>query len=193
MEHFESVDAYLEKSEQWPDEVAALREVLLGCRLEETIKWGKPCYMRDGSNIALIQEFKDHLALMFFKGALLDDPDGVLEDVGPNSRAARRMHFTSVAEVERRAKTVEAYVERAIEVEQSGAEVGPAPEPELADELQEALGRDPELRKAWDDLTPGRRRAYNLHIAGAKRSETRASRVEKHIPKILAGKGPNDR
>lgn len=193
MEHFESVDAYLEKSEQWPDEVAALRKVMLGCKLDETIKWGKPCYMRDGSNIALMQEFKDHLALMFFKGALLDDPDGVLEEVGPNSRAARRMHFTSVAEVKKRKKTVEDYVARAVEVEQSGAEVGPAPEPDLAEELQDALDQDPRLKEAWEGLTPGRRRAYNLHIAGAKQSKTRASRVEKHIPKILEGKGLNDR
>ncbi|HEU5083870.1 MAG TPA: YdeI/OmpD-associated family protein [Acidimicrobiales bacterium] len=193
MEHFDDVDQYLERSEQWPAEVAALREVLLGCGLTEVIKWGKPCYVHDGRNIALVQEFKDFLALMFFKGALLDDPDGVLEAQGPNSRSARRMCFTSVDDVTRSAGTIEAYVAAAIEVEESGAEVGPPPELDLVDELRERLDRDPALKEAFEALTPGRQRAYNLHVAGAKRSETRVARIEKHVPRILQGKGPNDR
>lgn len=193
MEHFESVDAYVACSELWPDEVAALRTVLLGCDLTETIKWGKPCYVHDDRNIVIMQEFKDNLALMFFKGTLLDDPDGVLHDVGPNSRAARRMHFTSVAEVRGQKKTVEAYVGRAIELEESGAEIAPPEELGLVAELQERLDRDPALRTAFEALTPGRQRAYNLQIAGAKQSTTRAARAEKHIPRILEGKGLNDR
>ena len=193
MEDFENVEAYLEQSEQWPDEVAALRGVLLGCGLGETIKWGKPCYTHDGGNIAIVQEFKDFVALMFFKGALLDDPDGVLTDVGPNSRSARRMQFTSVDEVAGSAGSIEAYVARAVEVEESGAEVGPAPEEELAEELQDRLDQDQALKEAFESLTPGRQRAYNLHVSGAKQSKTRAARVEKHIPRILEGKGLNDR
>lgn len=193
MEHFEDVDEYLARSERWPDEVAALREVLLRCEVDEAIKWGKPCYVHEGANIALIQEFKDLLALMFFKGALLGDPEGVLEAQGPNSRSARRMCFRSVDDVTRLAPTVEAYVAEAIDVEASGAEVGPPPELDLADELRERLDADPALKRAFDALTPGRQRAYHLHVASAKRSETRAARVEKHVPRILEGKGPNDR
>lgn len=193
MQDFESVDEYLACSEQWPAEARALREVLLGCGLAEAVKWGKPCYLHQGRNIALIQEFKDFLALMFFKGALLDDPDGVLEAQGPNSRSARRMCFTSVDDVTRSAGTIQAYVAAAVELEESGAEVGPPPELELVDELRDRLDRDPALKEAFEALTPGRQRAYNLHVAGAKRPETRVARVEKHVPRILQGKGPNDR
>lgn len=193
MEDFESVDEYLARSERWPEEIAALREVLLGRGLTETIKWGKPCYGHDGDNIALVQEFKDFLALLFFKGALLDDPEGVLEAQGPNSRAARRICFRSVDDVARLAGAVAAYLDEAIEVERSGAEVGPPPELELVDELQARLDQDPALKAAFEALTPGRQRGYNLHVAGAKRSETRARRVEKHVPRILEGKGLNDR
>lgn len=193
MEHFEDVDEYVSQSEQWPDEVAALRDVLLGCGLAETIKWGKPCYTHGGRNIVLVQEFKDFLALMFFKGALLDDPDGVLEAQGPNSRSARRMRFTSVDDVAEAAETVEAYVTDAIDVEESGAEVGPAPEPDLVEELRQRLDQDPALEEAFEALTPGRQRGYNLYFGGAKQSKTRAARVEKHVPRILEGKGLHDR
>ena len=167
--------------------------MLLDCGLTETIKWGKPCYMHDGGNIVLVQEFKDFLALMFFKGALLDDPDGVLEDQGPNTRSARRMRFASVDDVTRSAETIGAYVAAAIGVEESGAEVGPPPELELVDELQDRLDDDPALKEAFESLTPGRQRAYNLHVAGAKQSKTRVARVEKHVSRILEGKGLNDR
>lgn len=193
MEDYDSVDEYLERSEQWPAEVAALREILQGCELAETIKWGKPCYLHDGRNIALIQEFKDFVALMFFKGVLLDDPDGLLHDVGPNSRSARRMQFTAVDEVEGTAKSIASYVVAAIEVEEAGLEIEQSEELELVDELRERLDQDPELKKAFEALTPGRRRGYNLHIGGAKQSKTRVARIDKHAPRIMAGKGLNDR
>ena len=193
MQHFDSVDDYIAHSEQWPDEVAALRSVLVGCDLEEAVKWGKPCYTRNGSNIVLVQEFKDFLALMFFKGALLDDPEEVLEAQGPNSRSARRMCFRSVDDVTSRTETIRSYIAQAVEVEESGAEVGPPEELELVQELQDRLDADPALAAAFESLTPGRQRAYNLHIGGAKRAETRRGRVEKHVPRILQGKGPNDR
>ncbi len=187
------VDSYIERSDGWPHEMAALRPILRGCGLTEAIKWRKPCYSFEGGNIAILQEMKGFLALMFFKGALLDDPDGVLVAQGPNSRSARRIEFTSVDAVTELAGTVEALVGRAIEVERSGLEVGPAPEKELADALQTRLDADPALRAAFEGLTPGRRREYNLHISGAKRAETRVARVEKCVPKILAGKGFRDR
>lgn len=193
MQDFPDVDAYLVASTHWPDEIRALRSVLLGMGLSEEIKWGKPCYLHGDANIVLMQEFKDNLALLFFKGILLKDPDDVLEAIGPNSHAARRMMFTSVDEVTSRAGVVEAYVREAIEVEASGAEVPPKPDEDLAPELAERLADDPELAQAFDDLTPGRQRGYNLHVSGAKQSSTRAARVEKFVPKILAGKGMRDR
>ena len=193
MEDYDSVDQYLACSEQWPAEVAALREVLLGCELAETVKWGKPCYLHGDRNIALVQEFKDFVALMFFKGVLLDDPDDLLHDVGPNSRSARRMQFTAVDEIEGAAKSIASYVVAAIEVEEAGLEVEQPDELELVEELRERLDQDPELKKAFEALTPGRQRGYNLHIGGAKRSETRVARIDRHAPRILAGKGLNDR
>ncbi len=187
------VDAYLEASERWPDEMTSLRPILLGCGLTEEIKWGKPCFGHEGGNIVIMQEMKNFLALMFFKGALLDDPDGVLEEQGPNSRSARRIRFTSVDDVNRLTDTVRAYVDQAIGVEDAGLEVGPAPELELVEELQERLDRDPALATAFATLTPGRQREYNLYVSGAKQAKTRRARVEKFVPKILEGKGFRDR
>ena len=187
------VDAYIGRSEKWPDESAALRPVLLECGLTEEIKWGKPCYSHDGTNMVIMQEMKEFLALMFFKGALMNDPAGVLEEQGPNSRSALRMCFRSVADVRRLTKTVKAYIAEAIDVEDAGLEVGPAPEVVFVAELQERLDRDKKFKAAFDALTPGRRREYNLHIGDAQQTATRKSRVKKCAPKILAGKGFRDR
>jgi uncharacterized protein YdeI (YjbR/CyaY-like superfamily) len=132
---------------------------------------------------------KEFLALMFFKGALLNDPDGVLEDQGPNSRSARRIRFTSVDEVAQLGDTVKAYIGEAIDVEESGLEVGPAPEPVLIEELQNRLDQDPAFKIAFESLTPGRQREYNLFISSAKQAKTRQARVEKYADKILDGKG----
>jgi uncharacterized protein YdeI (YjbR/CyaY-like superfamily) len=187
------VDAYIERAEQWPDELSAVRPILLDAGLTEEIKWGKPCYSHDGKNILILQEMKAFLSVMFFKGALLRDPDGVLVDQGPNSRSARRIELTSTDDVARLAGTLTAYIEEAIDVEDAGLEVGPAPATPLATELQQRLDGDPELRAAFQALTPGRQREYNLHISEAKQASTRASRVEKQIDRIKAGKGLRDR
>lgn len=193
MQDYPDVDAYLEASERWPAEIRALRRLLLAAGLGEEIKWGKPCYSHDDANIAVVQEFSDNLALMFFKGILLDDPAGVLEEVGPNSHAARRMMFTSVEDVETHADVVTTYVEEAIAVEEAGTEVPPRPEEELAPELAERLAEDPELAESFDELTPGRQREYNLHVSGAKQSSTRERRVDRIAPRILEGRGLRDR
>ena len=187
------VDAYLDRATGWPEELRAIRPVLLDAGLDEQLKWGKPCYAHDGANIAILQEMKDFLALMFFKGALLADPDDVLESQGPNSRSAKRICFRSVDDVARLAPTIASYVAEAIDVEEAGLTVDPAPELELAPELAERLAGDPALAEAFDGLTPGRRREYNLHISEAKKAETRESRIDKVAPKILAGKGFRDR
>lgn len=187
------VDAYVERSELWPDEITAVRPILTECGLVEEIKWAKPCYTHDGSNIVIVQEMKDFLALMFFKGALLDDPHGLLEDQGPNSRSARRIRITSVDDVVRLADPIADYVREAVAVERSGHRVEPAPDLQLVGELQTRLDDDPALRAAFDALTPGRQREYNLYVSDAKQSTTRASRVEKHVQRILDGKGLRDR
>ena len=150
------VDAYIGRSVKWPEEMAALRSVLLGCGLTEEIKWGKPCYSSDKGNIAIMQEMKDFLALMFFKGALLTDPDGLLESQGPNSRSALRVCFRSTADVRRLTKAVKAFVAEAFDVEDAGLEVAPAPALELVAELRDeevaagGPGRRPDWRAAVD-------------------------------------------
>lgn len=193
MEHFDTVDAYLDASTQWPDEIRALRSILVASELTEAVKWGKPCYGIEDANVAIVQEFSDHLALMFFKGVLLDDPAGVLHEQGPNTHAARRMMFTSVADVEDLAEVIADYVDQAIEVERLGVELPPRPDLELANELQERLEADPDLRAAFEGLTPGRQREYHLYVSGAKQEATRRARVEKHVDRILAGRGMRDR
>ncbi len=186
------VDAYIERSEKWPAEMAALRPALLDAGLTEEIKWGKPCYSHDGKNIVILQEMNEFLALMFFKGALLSDPAGILEDQGPNSRSARRIRFTSVEAVNRVVGNVKAYLGEAIAVAEADLHVGGPPALILADELQARLDDDPALRAAFESLTPGRQREYNLYVSDAKRPETRAARVDKHVPRILAGQGLRD-
>jgi uncharacterized protein YdeI (YjbR/CyaY-like superfamily) len=187
------VDSYIQRSEQWQEEIAALRPILLSGGLTEAIKWRKPCYSHNGKNIVIVQEMKDFLALMFFKGALLTDQDKVLVEQGPNSRSARRIEFTSVDDVTRLADTVRTYLDEAIDVEEAGLDIGPAPELVLVEELQQRLDNDPALKTAFAALTPGRQREYNMYFAGAKQATTRVSRVEKCAAKILDGKGLRDR
>lgn len=193
MANHSAVDGYVARSERWPDAIRALRPLLLDCGLDEELKWGKPCYRHGGKNIAIIQEMKGFLALMFFKGVLLEDPDGILQDVGPNSRSARRVCFRSADEVTAHAASVRSLVDRAVAVEEEGLEIESAPEADLVAELQRRLDADPELRAGFESLTPGRRREYNLHIGGAKRAETREKRIDQHVERIRAGKGLRDR
>lgn len=187
------VDAYIGRSEKWPEEMTSLRPILLSCGLAEELKWGKPCYSHEGKNIVIVQEMNDFLALMFFKGALLNDSEGVLEEQGPNTRSARRMRFTSVDDVARLTDTIKAYVDEAIDVEAAGLEIGPAPELILVEELQNRLDQDAGFRAAFESLTPGRQRGYNLYVSDAKQAKTREARVDKCAPKILEGKGLHDR
>lgn len=187
------VDAYLAEADGWPAEIEALRPILVGAGLTEEIKWGKPCYTHDGRNVVILQEMKDFLAVMFFKGALLEDPAGVLREQGPNSRSAKRIELASVEDVRRLSETVRMYVHEAIDVEEAGLEVGPPSQPSLVEELRERIEADPAFRAGFESLTPGRQREYNLYVSGAKQASTRASRVEKYAEKILEGKGLRDR
>lgn len=187
------VDDYIQRADSWRAEMSELRTILLGAGLTEAIKWGKPCYDHQGRNIAVMQPMKKLLALMFFKGALLGDPHGILEAQGPNSRSALRISFTSGEDVTRLADILPTYVAGAIAVEDSGLAAPPAPALVLVEELRDRLDRDSALKAAFDALTPGRQREYNLHVASAKQAKTRRERVEKHVPRILAGKGLRDR
>ena len=174
-------------------EVAELRPILLECRPTENIKWGKPRYGHEGRNVVNLQEMKSFLSLMFFKGALMGDPEGVLEKQGPNSRSARRIRFTSAADVVRLANTVKAYVGEAIHIEKAGKQVGSASDPVPVAELQLRLDQDPALKVAFEALTLGCRRECNLYFSGAKQAKTSVARVEKCVRKILDGKGLRDR
>jgi uncharacterized protein YdeI (YjbR/CyaY-like superfamily) len=188
-----SVDAFIERAKTWQGEMAKLRAILLGCGLHEDIKWGKPCFTFEEKNVAILQPFKEHCALMFFKGALLEDTHGLLRSQGENTQSALRLEFTSESQIKK--SVVAAYVKQAIAVEKSGLKVDfPAKrELELPAELVKILNEDRKLSKAFHALTPGRQRAYVIHFTGAKQSETRTARIEKCIPKILEGKGMNDR
>lgn len=181
------VDAYIRRSEKWPDEMTDLRPILLAGGLTEEIKWGNPCYSYEGRNVVVLQEMKGFLALMFFKGGLLNDSEGVLEEQGPKSRSARRIRFTSVEDVARLTDTVQAYIEEA------GLDVDPAPELVLVEKLQNRLDQDPAFKAAFEALTPGRQREYNLYFSGAKQAKTREARVEKYAQNILDGKSFRDR
>lgn len=187
------VETYVNGLKSWKAETAKLREILAEAKLEEGIKWGKPCYSFEGSNIAIIQPFKACLAMMFFKGTLLKDAKAVLVDNGPNSQAGKRFEFGSVQDITKMKGTIKTYVKEAIALEKAGIKVAfkakPQAEPE---ELLAMFAKKPALKKAFKALTPGRQRAYILHFIGAKQAKTRQARIEKCMPQILAGKGLND-
>jgi uncharacterized protein YdeI (YjbR/CyaY-like superfamily) len=183
------------RSAKWYDETEMLREIALSCGLNEEMKWAKPCFTLDnGKNIVLIQGFKETCALMFFNGVLLPDPKGLLTAPGANSRVTRWIKFTSLEEIARLKRTLKAYIFESIEIHKKGAKVNlkASTEIELPKELEARLNKDPRLKKAFRALTPGRQRAYSIFISQAKQTVTREARVEKFVPRILAGKGMND-
>jgi uncharacterized protein YdeI (YjbR/CyaY-like superfamily) len=179
---------------QYPQETEALQQIAQSCGLREEIKWGKPCYTLAGKNIVLIQRFNEYIALMFFKGALLKDPKKLLSRIGEHMQAPRQLRFHNVSEVSRLKPTIQAYLKEAIDLENAGVKVvlKTVAEQKIPDELQTKLNTNPALKKAFAALTPGRQKGYIFQIAAAKQSTTRAARVEKYTPQILAGKGLND-
>jgi len=188
------VDAYLRKAKKWQHETKKLRTIVLGCDLTEELKWGQPCYTLQEKNIVLIQGFKEYFALLFFKGALLKDPRGILVKIGENTQAGRQIRFTNVREVAEMQPILKAYIDEAIQVEKSGLKVNfkKSTEFRIAEEFQNRLDEIPALKTAFNALTPGRQRAYILYFSAAKQSKTRESRVEKCMEQILNGKGLND-
>jgi uncharacterized protein YdeI (YjbR/CyaY-like superfamily) len=187
------VDGYLRKAKKWQEEMEKLRMIILDCKLTEELKWGKPCYAFQKSNIVIIQGFKEFCALLFCKGALLNDANGILKKPGENTQAGRRIPFTNVREVVEMEPILKAYINEAIEVEKTGLEVNSKKNPEPIPEVfQNKLDEIPALKTAFDALTPGRQRAYILYFSAPKQSKTRESRVEKCMQQILNGKGLND-
>jgi uncharacterized protein YdeI (YjbR/CyaY-like superfamily) len=189
------VDAFLDRAETWRPEFERLRAIILSCDLEEGLKWGQPCYtLPGGHNVCLIHGFKDYCAILFMKGALLNDPAGVLIQQTENVQSARQIRFTSAAQIAGMENVLKDYIQQAIEVERAGLKVvkkqtGAFPVPE---EFAARLASDPALKTAFEALTPGRQRGYLLYFASAKQSKTRQTRVEASIPAILAGKGRDD-
>jgi len=182
------------KKQTWQEEFALLRTIALDCGLTEELKWGQPCYTLDKTNIVLMHGFKDYCALLFFKGALLKDPKGILIQQTENVQAARQIRFTSAQQIVKMKATIKAYIKEAIAVEKSGVKVPMKKTKEFAmpDEFKHALTEIPGLKKAFQGLTPGRQRGYLLYFSSAKQAKTREARVEKYVDQILAGKGLED-
>ncbi len=188
------VDTYVNEAKKWQEEIRKLRSILLECSLMEELKWGTPCYTYQKANIVLIHVFKEYCALLFFKGALLQDPKKMLVQQSENVQAARQLRFTDAGKIIEQEADIKAYLFEAIEVEKAGLKVNFKKHTELLypAEFQNKLNEIPALKSAFDALTPGRQRAYNLYFSAPKQSKTRELRIEKCIPKIMKGKGLMD-
>jgi uncharacterized protein YdeI (YjbR/CyaY-like superfamily) len=187
------VDLYISKVKKWQDELEKLRAIVLDCQLTEELKWRVPCYTYKNGNVVLINSFKDFCTLSFFKGALLNDTNNVLIKQGENTQSARIIRFTSVNEIIEMEAIIKTYIYEAIEVEKAGLKVElNNKELEFPEELLIKLNENPEFKIAFEALTPGRQRAYNLFFSDSKQSKTREARIEKYEQRILNGKGIND-
>ena len=188
------VDAFFSTVSNWKEELTLLRRILLDCGLREELKWSSPCYTFQNANVALLHGFKAYCGIGFFKGALLQDSEGVLSKPGENTQSSRIMKFTQIQEITALEAILKAYVFKAIEVEKAGLQVETEKNPVLKfpEEFQKKLEEDPGFKAAFFALTPGRQRGYNLFFSAPKQSETRESRVEKYRQQILNEKGIND-
>ena len=194
-----TADWFFTKPSKWQSAYQLLRSIAMepiskSFSLKEEVKWGNPCYTYQGANIVLIHGFKEYCALLFFKGALLNDDKKILIQQTENVQAARQMRFKNVQEIIKQKSTIKSFIKQAIEVEKAGLKVifkKPA-EFKMAEEFKNALDQMPKLKMAFNALTPGRQRAYLLYFSSAKQVKTRADRVKKYIPQILAGKGLDD-
>jgi uncharacterized protein YdeI (YjbR/CyaY-like superfamily) len=188
------VDWFFDKDTKWKEEYALLREIALGCNLQEELKWGCPCYALNESNIVLIHGFKDYCAYLFFKGSLLKDTKSILIQQTKNVQAARQVRFTSAKEITKMKATLKAYIFEAIEVEKAGLKVPMKKTSEFAmpDEFKDKLKKNAALKKAFFALTPGRQRGYLLYFSSARQAKTREERIKKYVPQILKGKGLDD-
>jgi len=188
------VDWYFTKTAKWQKEIEKLRTVILDCDLVEELKWGCPCYTYQKKNIVLIHVFKEYCAVLFFKGALLKDAKGILIQQTENVQAARQVRFTSLKEIVKLERTLKSYIYEAVEIEESGLKVPlkKTKEFSMPAEFQNKLNKNPSLKKAFNELTPGRQRGYLLYFSAAKQSKTRETRIEKYTQQILNREGLND-
>jgi uncharacterized protein YdeI (YjbR/CyaY-like superfamily) len=188
------VDKFLNEAEAWREEYTKLREIVLDCGLTEELKWGKPCYAFQGTNVVLIHGFKEYCAILFTKGALLKDAKGILVQQTENVQAARQVRFTNIGQIVKLAATLKAYIKEAVEAEKAGLKVDYKKTSEFAvpEELKNRFARDPALKTAFEALTPGRQRGYLLFFAAPKQSQTREARIEKCVPLIFDGMGLHD-
>lgn len=188
------VDQYIENLKNWQDESRYLRRICLECGLEETYKWSHPCYAHNGKNIVVIHGFKDHAALLFFKGALLKDSKNILFKQTEHVQAQRQLRFTDVNQIAATEAEIKDYIFEAIEIEQAGLKVTlkKPSDYEVPVELSNAFENNPNFEKAFKALTPGRQRGYLLYFSDAKHSQTRERRIEKYTSAIFKGKGHNE-
>ena len=188
------VDQFILKSKQWQKEFDALREIVLECKLEETIKWKHPCYTLHDANVVLIHGFKSYCAILFFKGVLINDTKGLLVQQTEQVQSARQIRFTSLQDIVKQRAVIKSYIKLAIALEKSGAklEIKKPDSLKISEELATIFKKNVPLKKAFEALTPGRQKGYHLFFDGAKQSATRIARIEKSIPKIMCGKGLAD-
>lgn len=188
------VDFYFNKGNKWQEEIIKLRTIVLECNLTEELKWGCPSYTYNKNNIVLVHVFKEYCALLFFKGALLKDTNGILVQQTENVQAARQIRFNSLLQITELMPVIKTYIYEAVEVEKAGlkVELKKTKEYTVPQELQTKLNQIPAFKTAFEALTPGRQRGYLLYFTEAKQAKTRQARVEKYIPKILDGKGLKD-
>ncbi|QQR86567.1 MAG: YdeI/OmpD-associated family protein [Flavobacteriales bacterium] len=188
------VNWFFEKDGRWKEAFAKLRAIALDSGLTEELKWGHPCYTLKGKNVFLMHGFNDYCALLFHKGALLKDDEGILVQQTANVQSARQIRFTSAAQIKKMERVIARYMQAAIDLEKAGATVPlkKTAEFDMPDEFRKALKEMPALKKAFNALTPGRQRGYLLHFSGAKQSKTREARIEKNVDRILEGKGLDD-
>ena len=189
-----NLDAFFNSKGKWQDAYAYLRKLLQHKELTEAFKWGKPCYTYNGNNVVLIHGFKDYCALLFHKGVLLKDPKGILVQQTKNVQSARQLRFENLQQIKKQEKAIKDYVKEAIDIEKKGLKVPMKKTAayEMPEELDAAMEENPELKKAFKNLTPGRQRGYLLYFSDAKQSSTRINRILKYTPHIIAGKGLND-
>lgn len=188
------VEAFFARASEWQEELLALRAILLDCPVKEEFKWRSPCYTFKGGNLATLWGLKENCALAFFKGVLLKDEKEILVAPGENSRSMRLVKFTSVSDIAEMDAILKDYIHEAVEVEKSGLKVDFRKDDLVfPEELTAKLGEAPDLKAAFEALTPGRQRGYVLHFSQPKQSKTRISRIEKCVPRILEGKGLHDR
>lgn len=185
---------FFDKDSQWQEEYDKLRDIILDCGLTEELKWGQPCYTLQNSNIVLIHGFKEYCALLFFKGALMSDPNGILIQQTENVQSARQVRFTNAKEIGKLESVLKTYVYEAMEVERAGLKVQLKKTSDFAvpEEFQKKLNKMTRLKTAFEALTPGRQRAYLFYFSSAKQAKTREARIEKYVPKILKGMGLDD-